>query len=331
MKREVDIMINDVSLEIIQKCLNNCIHCSSNSCYESKAILELELIKEVIDEIVMMKAKRLCLSGGEPFLHPDIVDIVEYAAGKGLRVDIYSSGIIGEKDNEYSLTTDILRKCKMVGLSRIMFNLQAAHSEVYDIIMQTRNNYKKVLESIKRAQECGIETEIHFVPMKQNYNEVEDMIDIAKQLDVCQISFLKLVPHGRAKKYANEIVLNDEEMENIQNQIYRIKEKGEKVRIGLPLSHSNVQNCCHAVKEKIYIKFDGSVFGCEAFKYIYFYNEDAQVIVPDNIKNKKISDIIDTSEFLMKSKKLIEEYSCKEMGCENCPVQKYLKEIEGNV
>ena len=81
-------MLYDVSLEILQKCLNNCLHCSSNSCHNSKTILELDTIKQIIDDIVFMGAKRLCLSGGEPFLHPDIVEMIEYAAQKGLIVDV---------------------------------------------------------------------------------------------------------------------------------------------------------------------------------------------------------------------------------------------------
>lgn len=70
-------MLYDVSLEILKKCLNNCLHCSSNSCHNSKTILGLDTIKQIIDDIIFIGAKRLCLSGGEPFLHPDIVEMIE--------------------------------------------------------------------------------------------------------------------------------------------------------------------------------------------------------------------------------------------------------------
>src|SRR5699024_3197764 len=116
----------------------------------------------------------LCLSGGEPFLHTDIINIIRYAVQKGLKLDIYSSGIVGEYGKEEALGHDMLLECKKAGLNRIMFNLQAAHSEVYDSIMGTTNNFPLVIESIKRAKRYNIETEIHFVPMKQNTNEVKD-------------------------------------------------------------------------------------------------------------------------------------------------------------
>lgn len=324
-------MLNDVSLEIIQKCLNNCIHCSSNSCYSSKEILDLSLIKTVIDDVVRMDAVRLCLSGGEPFLHPNIVDIIQYAVSKGMTVDIYSSGIVGEPGHEHSITKDTLYACKKVGLNRIMFNLQAAHSEVYDAIMQTENNFEKVIDSIRATQECEIQTEIHFVPMKQNCNEIDAVINLAEKLGVCQVSFLKLVPHGRASIFKDTIMLNDEELKQVQEKIYAIKSTHTNIRIGLPLSQPGTCTSCHAVREKLYIKFDGSVFGCEAFKYIKFYNEKDDEVKPDSIKHKRVIDICKTSPFLKMSEELIKKYSCINSDCENCPIQKYLREANTNV
>lgn len=324
-------MLNDVSLEIIQKCLNNCVHCSSNSFYNSKSKLEIKIIEEVIDDIVELGAKRLCLSGGEPFLHTDIIDIVRYAVQKGLKLDIYSSGVIGKRGQEEAIGDKMLLECKKAGLNRIMFNLQAAHPETYDLIMGTTNNFPLVLESIKRAKKYNIETEIHFVPMRQNFNEIKCVIELAKELGVCCVSFLRLVPHGRAKLNIENIMLDEDELRSIQEELHAIKEGGEKIRIGLPLSYPEEKTHCHAVKEKLYIKFDGSVFGCEAFKYIQFLDEKNVLIPPDNVIKRRVKDIASKSLFLEKSIDLVEEYSNMKCGCDNCPVQKYLKEKDKNV
>ena len=324
-------MLNDVSLEIIQKCLNNCVHCSSNSCYNSKAILEIHTIEEVIDDIVELGAKRLCLSGGEPFLHTDLINIISYAVQKGLILDIYSSGIVGTYGKEEAIEESVLIECKKAGLNRIMFNLEAAHPEAYDSIMGTTNNFPLVIESIKRAKKQNIETEIHFVPMKQNFNEAKHVVKLAKELGVCCVSFLRLVPHGRAKLNIENIMLDEDELQSIQKELYMIKDSGEKIRIGLPLSYPEDKMHCHAVKEKLYIKFDGSVFGCEAFKYIQFLDDENVSITPDNVINRRIKDIAAKSLFLEKSIDLVEKFSNMKCGCDNCPVQKYLKEENKNV
>ena len=188
-----------------------------------------------------------------------------------------------------------------------MFNVQAADSVVYDAIMNTKGKYDLLIRSMTNAKECQIDTEIHFVPMKQNYNQIANVVKLAEQLNVCCVSFLRLVPHGRAE------------------------DNKEKVRIGLPLSHADVETKCHAVREKLYIKFDGSVYGCEAFKYIKFFTEDMKEVIPDNVLHNRIREIYNNSLFLNKSVELVDRYSEDYIGCENCPVQKLLREERKSV
>lgn len=318
-------MLYDVSIEIIQRCLNNCIHCSSNSCKESQEMLSLPLVREILDDISELGAQRVCLSGGEPFLHGDLVDIVGYAASKGLRVGIYSSGIIGSAGEESPLDSDILDRCRAAGLSRVMFNLQAARSDIYDLITGTTGNFGRARESIRRCKESGIDTEIHFVPMRQNLGEIEAVIELAESAGICQVSFLRMVPHGRAKQNEGKIALSEEEVARLQERLYALSDSGKRIRIGIPLSRPGEAGGCHAVKEKLYVKFDGCVFGCEAFKYIRFHDEQGREIKPDNVKNKRLKEILHTSEYLRLSSELVNRFACEESGCESCPVQKYLK------
>lgn len=49
-------------------------------------------------------------------------------------------------------------------------------------------------------------------------------------------------------------------------------------------------------------------------------------ITPDNVLKRRIKDINSKSLFLEKSIDLVEKFSNMKCGCDNCPVQKYLKE-----
>lgn len=60
-------MIKDVSIEITQKCLNHCIHCSSCSSEECTMMLQLDTLRRVIKGLQRLEVERVCLSGGEPF------------------------------------------------------------------------------------------------------------------------------------------------------------------------------------------------------------------------------------------------------------------------
>ena len=95
-------MVKDLCFEIIERCPNNCVFCSSNSCIDKKNIIKFEDFKRVIDYFLSSGGiGELSLSGGEPFLHPDLFRMVAYAKGKGIRTVIFTSGVkIREKLDE---------------------------------------------------------------------------------------------------------------------------------------------------------------------------------------------------------------------------------------
>ena len=321
-------MIKDVSIEIIQKCLNFCMHCSSCSSAESTAILPINIIKEVVDGLEQLGAQRICLSGGEPLLHHDVIEIVQYISQKGIAVDIYSCGVIGTSEKPVAISEDFFLKLKTAGLGTVMFNMPASTEQIYNAITQTQGHFPLLTRSIANAVKCDIRTEIHFVPMKPNASDAINVVNTAKQLGVKQLNYLKLVPHGRAKENIDLLLLSDDDISSFQELLLRLKEHGESIRIGLPLSINGTTPPCHAVSEKLYIKFDGTVFGCEAFKYITFEDSRGQQIPPDSIFNTPIAKIYQDSQFLMQSKVLVNNYSKCSVGCENCPVQKYIKSQE---
>lgn len=318
-------MIKDVSIELIQKCVNQCIHCSSCSTEESVTMLDLDTMRRVIRTLQSLKVERVCLSGGEPFLHPDLLEIVKQVVGCGMRVDIYSSGILKEANTPEPLSVERLSLMKDAGLRSLLFNVQSVDEATYDYITQSKGHFPLLRMSIANAIACGIRTEIHFVPMRQNAHEAEKVIRFAERTGIKQVNFLKLVPHGRAKENAQSLMIRDEELAALCSRLADLQVQGKAIRLGLPLTIQANIPPCHAVRKKLYIKFDGSVFGCEAFKYIQFKDENGSPVLPSSILKKSIEEIYYNSEYLKMSLKLVEHYEGYKIGCENCPVQKYLK------
>lgn len=92
-------MLKEISIEIIRKCPNNCLHCSSFSNKNCSEIIPYELFKKVVSGAKNLGLKTVCFSGGEPFLHPDIIEMIEYVYDIGLDSYVYSSGIYMDKDD----------------------------------------------------------------------------------------------------------------------------------------------------------------------------------------------------------------------------------------
>lgn len=316
-----------VSIEILQKCPNNCLHCSSESGINcNDYIIGLEKIKKVFDGLSKLKVGQVSISGGEPFLHKDLVEMVKYGKDKNFEICIYTSGIMLDKNNKYiSLDEDIIKQLKEAGVDKLIFNLQSLKKDKYKEIMGIKEETLDLLkESIKLSKKNDIYTELHFVPMKKNYEEIEDVIKFVKDENLDRVSFLGLIPHGRAKVNIEKLYLD----KNINSKVKELlaSYESDKVRVGIPLQMKKQKCICNAVSEKLYIKFDGTVYGCEAFKYYSLFDENGKMIYPDNINNNDdIEYIYNNSKYLKASFKE-KELILKEDIYENCPIQEECRE-----
>lgn len=315
-------MLNELSFEIIQKCPNKCIYCSSNSSINAQNLIEYNTFVKVIDDAILLGLKRLCISGGEPFLHPDLIRMLEYTNKKNLEVYIYTSGVVRNDFGNYiSIPRYKLERLSDSKVNKLIFNMQAAEEEIYDAIMGTKGFYSLLLNSIKSSSEYGLYTEIHFVPMKINYDQIEKMINVAKELKVQKISFLRFVLQGRACNNASILSMNKEEQELLKGTLERVKLDNDiDTRIGIPLLEPNERVKCNAGWGKLIIRYDGAVFPCEAFKYIDYYNTTNKVY-PDNINSMSLVDIWKKSIFLNTLRNEIADFHANSYSCETCPAQ----------
>lgn len=270
--------------------------------------------------------ERVCLSGGEPFLHRNLETIISHIKQLGMDINIYSSGIIESEGKISSISLAKFKTLKQLGLSKVMFNVQSSDESNYNKITGTKGHFPILKQSIYNATNAGLYTEIHFVPMKLNVKDIDSVIKFSEDLGINKVSFLKLVPHGRAKENQNLLQLSSAETLSLKQKLININ--SENIRIGIPLSVSFESDFCHAASSKLYIKFDGTVYGCEAFKYIQQIDNNNNNIQPNNILEQSLFSIYEQSEYLCATRDFVKKYSSINSRCELCPVQKYL-EIKG--
>ena len=318
------------SIEILRLCPNNCKHCSSDSGPNTNDyIIPLDTIKNVFDGLKRLGAEEVSISGGEPFLHKDLVNIVKYGKEKGFKIFVYTSGIIFDNNNKYTyLNEEIIKELSEINLDKLIFNFQSLKEDVYNNIMGNNGNLNLVKKSIEISRKNNIWTELHFVPMKYNYKEIPDIIKYVYENSIDRVSFLGLVPHGRAKNNREELYLNEEENMFVKTLLNRFNTGTSKIRVGIPLQLKTSCCKCNAVSNKLYIKFDGNVYGCEAFKYYPLFDNNNEEIHPDNIFDKDIEWIYKNSEYLkasLKEKSIIFKRAERK---ESCPIQEEYRELK---
>ena len=314
--------MKQISIEIIHKCPNKCMHCSS--CSDINCTLMIKKVKELIDSLVTLDTKVLSISGGEPFLHLGLLDIVQYAKDREVNVYIYTSGIsLNDKGQAQSVDLKLVQKLYEAGVDKIIFDLPAIDETIYNHFMGTSGYQKFVFESIRKVQSEGIFSEIHFVPTKLNVEEIPRVMEFAEQEGIDRVSFLGLVPHGRATQNIKQLVLSNEENIRVKKLLKEIS--SEKMRVGIPLQLDECKAHCYAGRNKLCVRYDGKVFGCEAFKYIQLVDSEGNIVEPDSIYQKSLEDIYYRSKYLKLEQKFVADQMMNCKYTEKCPVQRMIR------
>lgn len=98
-------MLKDLCFEITKQCPNNCLFCSSCSSYDASTMIDFDLFKKTIDHFISLGGiEEISISGGEPFLHPDLFKMISYCKEHNIRTVLFTSGI----KRNHSLSTEEL-------------------------------------------------------------------------------------------------------------------------------------------------------------------------------------------------------------------------------
>lgn len=318
-------MLSEISIEILQRCPNRCIYCSSHSNPQATHIIPFEIIKNIIDDAKSLGCKTVCLSGGEPFLHPQILDVISYIAKLQLTCYVYTSGIYMKDEVYSSLPNEYIEAIRGM-VDKVIFNVEADTSALYDQIMGTDvGGFDMMKKSISDCVSSGLVVETHVVPMQVNFKHLKSIFEMCYQLGVSKVSILRLVLQGRALENLSLVKLTGEDSREVTKLIKALKEayKG-KVRIGLPYSDSNCRIYCKAASDKINVRYDGNVYPCEVFKDDLL---NAKLgCEPDNVWKDSFYDIYQNSSYLNVVRRRIEAFK-KEGGDETCYGQFKMKKI----
>lgn len=106
-------MLKDLCFEVIQTCPNKCRFCSSNSSQDKKTIITLEQFKKTIMHFINQGGiEEVSISGGEPFLHPDLFEMVKFCKDNGIRTVVFTSGIKRATAMTTEMIDYIKNKCR---------------------------------------------------------------------------------------------------------------------------------------------------------------------------------------------------------------------------
>ncbi len=250
--------MRELTLEITNQCINRCLHCSSNCIYDKNNIVQLtledikKLIKKYEPEIVN-------ISGGEPFEHPNIYEILGYLKENNIKHRLYTSLYpLGKMTKETQ--SKILNLFKNNQLLTVVLPLHSFNNSINDLFMGNEGLTEELKNDIKYLIKMNISITVHIVPTLITIYTLEDTVKYLIDLGINNIKILKLVVQGRCKNHKDIEVCNN----SLKDILTKISKKyGNKVILGLPFNECHE---CIAGKEKLVVMCDGSIVPCESYK-----------------------------------------------------------------
>ena len=247
---------------ITKRCNLACSHCYINAGSGGGEELSLDEAKRFMADLAEMKVPLLMFTGGEPLLRNDIWQLAEFAQELGLKTALSTNGTL--------ITKEIAAKIKTMGIEYVGVSLDGAREETHDSIRNQPGSFQKAVRGLQNCVEAGIRTGIRVTITRDNYREVESLIELTHELKIPRFCVYWLVPSGRGREvYEKQIEpeeafqifdtlfqkageLNEEEMEILtvdapQDGIYllnKMKETGSpEYENALTLLHYRGDSC----------------------------------------------------------------------------------------
>lgn len=161
--------------------------------------------KRLIDQIARCNPGIFIITGGDPMQRADLLELVQYATGKGLRVALSPSA------TPKFLSTD-MKPFHQAGVRRMSFSLDGAEPMTHDAFRGVEGTAEWTMEAIQSAQQVGIDIQINTTMTRQNIGEFDDFKHVVTMLKPAVWTVFMLVPTGRGK---SRDMLNGLEVETL--------------------------------------------------------------------------------------------------------------------
>ncbi|WP_405303533.1 GTP 3',8-cyclase MoaA [Methanobrevibacter sp.] len=165
--------IISLRITITNRCNENCIYCHHDGMVSSKDEMTPDEIYRICKIAKKIGVKKIRLSGGDPLVRKDIVEIVEKIASLDFKdISLTTNGVLLGKYAE---------GLKEAGLNRVNVSLDTLNRDTYKFV--TKMDYlNKAKEGILKAVEVGLyPVKINMVIMKDiNQDEVKDMFEFCR-------------------------------------------------------------------------------------------------------------------------------------------------------
>jgi len=254
--------MKELTIEVTNMCANHCKHCSTRAVLQEDAIfISRSKVREALDRFRDFEKVRF--SGGEPFMHPGILNLFGEAKRRGRKVEVLTSGSVWGRP----IPEATIKKSKEL-VDHFAFSLYGGDEQTHFQIVR-EFSFTALHESVGTVISNQIPFSFNFVAMNSSLLGLRPALEYAKkrasETGYCTPPFriLRFIKQGDGKGKDHES-LNEKQIKRIMDYC---NDAAAKLAMDIKFGCSFSKTGCTEGLGKAVLTVNGDYISCSALKY----------------------------------------------------------------
>lgn len=249
--------------ELSYQCPLHCAYCSNPldiGAEKYRRELETEDWIRTFEQARALGVLQLALTGGEPMLRGDLVELCAASRDAGLYSSLITAGTLFTRERAEAL--------KSAGLDHVQISIQSPNAEENDRIAKNRSFGKKI-GAARLAKELDFPLTINCVLHRHNLDRIADLLDLVLDLGAQRLELANTQYYGWAVTNQEALVPSPDQLRRAEETVQRFRERvGPKVDVlwVLPDIYENLPKPCMGGwgRTAMVVAPNGDVLPCQA-------------------------------------------------------------------
>ncbi|MDH5493009.1 MAG: radical SAM protein, partial [Myxococcales bacterium] len=236
-------------IEVADRCNEACIHCYQ--VHGSRREMSTEQIEQVMDQLAALGVLFLTISGGEPTLRPDFLQLVEHARSLRFAVKIFSNGL--------RIDAEMARALSELAVQSVELSLYSHRPEVHDRITRVPGSFERTVSAARWLIAEGVHVVLKAPLMKPNASDYEAYIDWVEALGADYVLDPHLDPREDGSLEPTALRVDDRSYVRLRSDA-RLVEPSEPTPA--PRAPELERSVCGACSGFVHVEADGELRPC---------------------------------------------------------------------
>jgi radical SAM protein with 4Fe4S-binding SPASM domain len=202
-------------------CNRFCKYCYARAGYlKGEERVPFQRLAQIIDEASGLGIRSVNISGGEPFLRPDLPQILAYMISKNLYPTVSTKAALSEC---------VVRQLSEAGLEDIQVSLDSPEPSTADLLVGTPHYFHEITTTIRLLAKYKIKVRLNCLVTAYTIKQIPSLVSLAAGLDVSAVA---LSPYFKTLgRHADDLFPSPEDQQQLNLMLPRLRSENRGLRI----------------------------------------------------------------------------------------------------